>query len=243
MIRTIIIDDEPLAAGLVSDYLSEFPAFEIIETCHDGFSGLKAIQKHRPDLIFLDIQMPKISGFEMLELLENPPAVIFTTAFDEYAVKAFDAHAVDYLLKPFSKERFEHTLKRYLEMEGKGSERQREYQAQEFQPRPHRIVLKVRDEIKIIPFQDVKYLEANDDYVNIHTQDGKFLKNRTLISFEKTLDPALFVRVHRSYIVNVGEISKIEPYEKGSYLLKLHSGEAIPVSKTGFPRLKAALGI
>ena len=128
-------------------------------------------------------------------------------------------------------------------MEGKGAERQREYQAQEFQTPPHRIVLKIKDEIRIIPLEDVKYLEANDDYVNIHTQDGKFLKNRTLISFEKTLDPAIFVKVHRSYIVNVGEINKIEPYEKGSYLLKLHSGETIPVSKTGFPRLKAALGM
>ena len=244
MIRTIIIDDEPLAAGLVSDYLSDFREFEIIEICHDGFSGLKAIQKHNPDLIFLDIQMPKISGFEMLELLENPPSVIFTTAFDEYAVKAFDAQAIDYLLKPFSKERFIHTLRRYLELEGKkNSEKPREYPVQEFQAPVYRIVLKVKNEIKIIPFQDVKYLEANDDYVNIHTQEGKFLKNTTLASFEKTLDPTLFVKVHRSYIVNLGEISKIEPYEKGSYLLKLHSGDAIPVSKSGFPRLKAALGI
>ena len=244
MIRTIIIDDEPLAAGLVSDYLSDFPEFEIIEICHDGFSGLKAIQNHRPDLIFLDIQMPKITGFEMLDLLENPPSVIFTTAFEEFAVKAFDAQAIDYLLKPYSKERFAHTLNRYLELEGKrAAGKHREYPLQKLQTPAYRIVLKEKNEIKIIPFQDVKYLEANDDYVNIYTQEGKFLKNRTLTSFEETLDPARFVKVHRSYIVNVEEISKIEPYEKGSYLLKLHSGEAIPVSKSGFPRLKAALGI
>ena len=137
-----------------------------------------------------------------------------------------------------------HTLDRYRKLEGnKNPGKRGKYPAEEFQAPAYRIVLKVKNKIKIVPFQDIKYLEANDDYVNIHTQEGRFLKNRTLTSFEKILDPSLFVKVHRSYIVNLEEISKIEPYEKGSYLLKLHSGEAIPVSKSGYLRLKATLGI
>lgn len=243
MIRTIIIDDEPLAIGIVQEYLSPFPEFQVVKTCNDGFEGLKAIQEYGPDLVFLDIQMPKITGFEMLELLDHPPAVIFTTAYDEYALKAFDIHALDYLLKPFSKERFASAIAKYrqtgLDMLSVPSFDEKEINQV---GTPRRIVLKVKNEIKIIPFQDVLYLEANDDYVNIHTAEGKFLKNKTLASFEKILDPEAFVRVHRSYIVKVGGITKIEPYQKDSYILKLQSGETIPVSRTGLPRLKAVLG-
>jgi two-component system, LytTR family, response regulator len=243
MIKTLIIDDEPLAAGLVAEYLADFPEFEIVQICQDGFEGLKAIQAHQPDLIFLDVQMPKITGFELLELLDTPPSVIFTTAFDEYAMKAFDAHAIDYLLKPFSKERFAQALDKFKKLENTVAIQN---MLQEGEPAPSfttRIVLKVRNEIKIIPVSEIKYLEANDDYVNIHTSEGKFLKNKTLSTFEKSLPADQFVRVHRSFIVKISEITKLEAYTKDSYLLKLRTGEQIPVSKTGLPKLKERLGI
>lgn len=244
MIKTLIIDDEPLATEIVKEYLVDFPQFEVVGICHNGFEGLKTMQEMNPDLIFLDIQMPKLNGFELLELIENPPHVIFTTAFDHYALKAFDAHAIDYLLKPFSKERFAMAIQRFLQFSNSdhidgliNSEENTQSESIE------RIVLKVKNEIKIIPILDVKYLEANDDYVNIHTSEGKFLKNKTLSFFEKNLDPDHFVRVHRSYLVKVSEISKLEPYEKEGYIVKLRSGESIPVSKSGMPKLKSVLGI
>ncbi|MCS4436018.1 LytR/AlgR family response regulator transcription factor [Aquiflexum gelatinilyticum] len=244
MIKVLIMDDEPLATELVSEYLADFPQFEIQKVCHDGFEGLKAIQEHKPDLIFLDIQMPKLTGFELLELLDNPPAVIFTTAFDAFALKAFDAHAVDYLLKPFSKARFAKSLEKFLQM-GNNQESINAFKNESvLNPESaNRVVLKVKNEIKIIPINEIKYLEANDDYVNIYTKEGKFLKNKTLSFYEKSLDTSLFVRVHRSYLVNISEITKIEPYEKEGYMLKLRGGENIPVSKSGFPKLKLVLGI
>ena len=244
MIKVLIIDDEPLATELVKEYLTDFPQIEILKVCHDGFVGLKAIQEFKPDLIFLDIQMPKLTGFELLELLDNPPAVIFTTAFDAFALKAFDAHAVDYLLKPFSKTRFAKSLEKFFQL-GSNTESLNAFQNEGIlnQESASRVVLKVKNEIKIIPVNEIKYLEANDDYVNIYTKEGKFLKNKTLSFYEKSLESSQFVRVHRSYLVNISEITKIEPYEKEGYLLKLRGGESIPVSKSGLPKLKAVLGI
>jgi two-component system LytT family response regulator len=244
MIKTIIIDDEPLAAGLVQEYLADFKGFEVLAICHDGFEGLKAIQKHEPDLIFLDVQMPKINGFEMLELLEELPAVIFTTAFDEYALQAFEVHAVDYLLKPFSQERFSKAIEKYRQS-GLGQNVADLLQSESAKAKDflNRVVLKDRNDIKIIPTKDIKYLEANDDYVNIYTEEGKFLKNRTLSYFEKHLDSEEFVRVHRSYIVKIAEITKIEAYKKDSHIVILKNGNQIPVSKTGYPKLKSALEI
>lgn len=242
MIRTIIIDDEPLATEIVKEYLLDFPEFSVVKICQDGYSGMKAIQEYKPDLIFLDIQMPKLNGFEILELLENPPPVIFTTAYDEYAMKAFDIHAIDYLLKPFSKERFTKALSKFRQEEKTNFLQKAEKSQLILEGQAQRIVLKVKNEIKIIPFQDVIYLEANDDYVNIYTKEGKFLKNKTLTFFEKVLDGLSFVRVHRSYIVKVGEITKIETYEKDSYILRLRTGGTVPVSKSGFNKLKLVLG-
>jgi two-component system LytT family response regulator len=244
MIKTIIIDDEPLATNLVAEYLSKFPDFEIVAICHDGFQGIKAIHQHQPELIFLDVQMPKISGFEMLELLEEIPPVIFTTAFDEYAMQAFEVHAVDYLLKPFSQDRFDKAIEKFKQA-GKTQNIQGLLDSESSDAKDilSRIVLKDRNDIKIIPAQDIKYLEANDDYVNIYTSEGKFLKNKTLSYFEKQLDSDIFVRIHRSYIVKIAEITKIEVYKKDSHLVILKSGEQIPVSKTGYPKLKSALGI
>ncbi|MBN7811713.1 response regulator transcription factor [Algoriphagus sp. H41] len=243
MIKTLIIDDEPLAAGIVKEYLGDFPQFEVVEMCQDGFQGLKAIQQHQPDLIFLDVQMPKITGFEMLELLDEPPAVIFTTAFDQYALKAFDAKALDYLLKPFSQARFKQAIERFLEMG------EREHDAEENQAlgqlaeKSNRLVVRVKNDIKIIPVQEVNYFEAEDDYVAIHTSGGKYLKKMTMKALEESLDAGKFARVHRSFIINLNGITGIEPYERDTYLVKLRGGEQIPVSKTGYARLRQVLGL
>ncbi len=247
MIRVLIIDDEPLARMVVKEYLQGLEQFEIIQECNDGFEGLKAIQQHQPDLVFLDVQMPKINGFEMLELVEHQPAVIFTTAFDEYAIKAFETHAVDYLLKPLSKDRFNKAIEKYLE---KAQAAPKPKQTEELletaarSPAQHeRIVVKTGTKVKIIPVQDVEYLAADDDYVSVYTAEGSFLKNKTMNFFEQTLDPRQFVRVHRSYMIAIQQITRIDPYEKDAHLAILKSGAKIPVSKTGYGKLKQVLGI
>ena len=249
MKRALIIDDEPLARMVVQEYIQQFSdRIEVLQECNDGFEGLKAIQQYQPDIIFLDVQMPKINGFEMLELVDNKPAVIFATAFDEYAIKAFEAHAVDYLLKPFSKERFNKAIEKYLAQAPANSAAPKEteqlLETAALSPAQHeRIVVKTGTKVKIIPVADVQYLQADDDYVSVFTQEGSYLKNKTMSFFEQTLDARQFVRVHRSYIVSVPEITRIDPYEKDSHLAILKSGAKIPVSKTGYVKLKQVLGI
>ena len=242
MIKTLIVDDEPLAAGLVKEFLSAYPQFEVVAICHDGFEALKAIQLFQPELIFLDIQMPKITGFELLELLENPPAVLFTTAFDQYAVQAFDVKGIDYLVKPFSEARFAQAITRFLsQQKTKTVPEAVDYPVSE--ERNKRIVVRVKNEIKIIQTQEVRYFEAEDDYISIHTQEGKFLKKMTMKQLEESLDPEKFARVHRSFLVNLQEVAGLEPYEKESYLLRLRSGQKILVSKSGYARLRQVLGL
>lgn len=247
MKKCLIIDDEPLARSIVAEYLQAYPELQVMQECGDGFEGVKAIMQHQPDLIFLDIQMPKINGFEMLELVEQAPGVIFTTAFDEYAIKAFETNAVDYLLKPFSRERFDAAIRKWLqnqktaeaipvttaleEATGKQPEEQ------------HRIVVRAGNNIRIIPVADVLYLEAYDDYVKIHTRDGVFLKKKTMGCYEKALDPSQFVRVHRSYIMALSQLTRIEPFEKDSHMALLRNGQRIPLSKSGYTRLRTVLGI
>ena len=249
MKRALIIDDEPLARMVVLEYLQAYPQIEVMQECNDGFEGLKAIQQYQPDLIFLDVQMPKINGFEMLELVENPPAVIFTTAFDEYAIKAFEAHAVDYLLKPFNKDRFNKAIDKYLSSsvsEPAPAKKHTEdlLETASHSPAQHeRIVVKTGTKVKIIPVQDVLYLAADDDYVSVYTAEGSYLKNKTMNFFEQTLDPKYFVRVHRSYIIAIQQITRIDPYEKDAHLAILTSGAKVPVSKTGYVKLKQVLGI
>lgn len=246
MIRTIIIDDEPLARSVVKEMLQAHGTVEVVAECGDGFEGLKAISSHKPDLVFLDIQMPRITGFEMLELVEQPPAIIFTTAYDEFAMKAFEAHAVDYLLKPFSRERFDRSLLKFLDnglsQEVKGALAPLANAVASARP-CDRIVVKAGTRIHIIPIDTVQYIEGADDYVKIHTPDGHFLKNNTMSLLEASLDGALFVRVHRSFIVHIREITRIDPYEKEGHLALLRSGARIPVSKSGYARLKTVLGL
>ncbi len=246
MIKVLIIDDEPLAQSIVTEYLQAYPQFEIAQTCNDGFEGVKAVAHHKPDLIFLDIQMPKINGFEMLELIEQPPAVIFTTAFDEYAIKAFEAHAIDYLLKPFSKERFDKAIQKWL-LQNEHSQIRPQVSVlnQEIrQPEErNRIVVKEGNNIKIIPIHDIIYIEAYDDYVKIFTQKEMFLKKKTMSFYEQNLNPSQFVRVHRSFIMAIQQLTKIEPAEKDTYVGLLKNGTRIPLSKSGYLKLKTVLGI
>jgi len=245
--KALIIDDEPLARSIIKEFLQSYPNIEIAEECSDGFEGVKAIHQHQPDIIFLDIQMPKINGFEMLEIIDNPPATIFTTAFDEYAIKAFESHAVDYLLKPFSKARFDKAIQKWL---GQTKTAQQKSNTQSLlesvaqsPAQSQRVVVKTAGRIKIIPVEEIHYLEASDDYVKLHTKEGSFLKNRTMGYFEQMLDARLFTRTHRSYMVNLQQITRIEPYEKESYLAILKSGAQVPVSKTGYSKLKQVLGL
>jgi two-component system LytT family response regulator len=244
MFKVILIDDEPLSREIVKAYLKEYPQVDVVQECNDGFDGLKAIQQHKPDLIFLDIQMPKISGFEMLELLEKPVPVIFITAFDEYAIKAFEANAVDYLLKPFSDDRFKKAVDKFLEKQQSPGATQKVVEAMASTPQQQsRVVVKTGAKVKIIPVHDIHYLEADDDYVRITTDEGQFLKNKTMGFYEQTLESSQFVRVHRSYIIQIKHITRIEPYQKETHLAILKSGKQIPVSKTGYTKLKEILGI
>ncbi|HJT75308.1 MAG TPA: LytTR family transcriptional regulator DNA-binding domain-containing protein [Chitinophaga sp.] len=247
MIKAVIIDDEPLAREIVKEYLQTYTQVQLMQECGDGFEGLKAIQHHQPDIVFLDVQMPKINGFEMLELVETLPAIVFTTAFEEHAIRAFEVNAVDYLLKPFSKERFDKAVQKWLDRHQADEQQQQTTALLETAGasplQSNRIVVKINGKIKIIPVQDIHYLEAADDYVKIVTPEGPFLKNKTMQFFEKTLDPQQFARVHRSYMLNVNQVTRIEPYEKENHLAILRSGVKVPVSKTGYPRLKSALGL
>jgi two-component system LytT family response regulator len=248
--KVVIIDDEPLARSIVREYLQKHPQLEIMQECNDGFEGVKAIQQHQPDLVFLDIQMPKINGFEMLELIEQPPAVIFATAFDEYAIRAFEAHAIDYLLKPFNQERFDKAIAKWTEKNNANAGTTVEKATQDLletasqsPAQSNRIVVKNGSKIKIIPVHDVQYLEAADDYVKVHTGEGYFLKNKTMNHFEQVLDGQQFVRSHRSYIVNVQQITRIDPYEKDNHVAILKSGVKVPVSRSGYVKLRGVLGL
>ena len=244
--KAIIIDDEPLARMMVKEYLEPYTNIQLVQECNDGFEGIKAINQHQPDLIFLDIQMPKITGFEMLELIDNPPQVIFTTAFEEFAIKAFETHAVDYLLKPFSKERFDKAMNKLLLQQKMIAEQSTQSileTAAQTPAQSNRIVVKDGGKIKIIPLVQIQYLEAADDYVKIHTVDGMFLKKKTMSFFETSLPTEQFIRVHRSYIINTSLITRIDPYEKDSHLALLNTGARVPVSKAGYAKLKEVLGI
>lgn len=245
MKRVIIIDDEPLARNVVKEYLATHKELEVVAECNDGFEGVKAIAQHQPDLIFLDIQMPKINGFEMLELVEKIPGIIFTTAFDEYAIKAFEVHAIDYLLKPFSKDRFDKAIQKWLSQNLNSSvESVQKILEESSQPEErNRVVVKKGQNIVVLPITKVHYIEAFDDYVKVHTADGFYLKKKTMSHFEKVLDPSQFVRIHRSFILNLQELTRIEPMEKDNHVVLLKSGVRIPLSQSGYAKLKSVLGI
>jgi two-component system, LytTR family, response regulator len=246
MIRCVIIDDEPLARELLKNYLNGLESIEIVGAYGDGFEGLKGIAEQKPDLIFLDIQMPKINGFEMLELLEDPPLVIFTTAYDEFALKAFEIHAVDYLLKPFSTDRLREAVDRVVRLSPAEMGRKTRLMLNDsFSEKEYlqRVVVKTGNKIAIIPVSQVEYIAADGDYVKIHSEGKGYLKLGTLAYYEKALDPSEFVRIHRSHIINLAEITKIEAYQKDSSVTILKGGTKLPLSKAGMVKLKTVLGI
>jgi two-component system, LytTR family, response regulator len=246
--RCLIIDDEPLARDLVRKFVGDFPDMTVLGECSDGFQGLKSIQELQPDLVFLDVQMPKITGFEMLELMEAPPIIIFTTAYNEYAIKAFEMNAVDYLLKPFSKERFKKAIEKATEAHLSKSKPIKPLQdlqndTTHLQEPLQRVVVKNGAKIQVIPVAELVYLEAQDDYVMLYTASAKYLKQQTMKYFEKALAADLFVRIHRSYIVNVSHIAQLEHYDKESFKLILTNKTVLPLSKTGYVELKKVLGL
>ncbi len=246
MTKALIIDDEPLSREIIKAYLKTFPEIEVMQECGDGFEGLKAIQQHQPELVFLDIQMPKITGFEMLELIDQKPAVIFITAYDSFAIKAFEANAVDYLLKPVSEERFRSAILKWKSKMVLPSQEPVERVLNTMSAtgsQQGRIVVKTGSKVKIIPVHEIQYMEADDDFVKIYTSEGSFLKNKTMTFYEESLDATQFVRVHRSYILHINQITKIEPYQKENHVAILRDGKQIPVSKTGYVKLKTILGI
>ena len=244
-IRALIIEDEAPARDIIKHYLKDLESVEVIGECADGFSGLKSISSMRPDLVFLDIQMPRLSGIEMLEVLTEKPEIIFTTAFDQFAIKAFELNALDYLLKPFPKRRFLIAVEKAIEKIRSGKESEPANQLISVKPEPaapvNRIVVRKGNSIDIIPVDQVRYVESQDDYVMIYHSAGKGLKQQTMKYYEENLPKESFVRVHRSYIVNVVEIKKIEPYGKDNHVAILHSGDKLPVSRAGFKHLKEEL--
>ncbi|HLK18937.1 MAG TPA: protein kinase [Bryobacteraceae bacterium] len=243
-IRAAIVDDEELARSLLREYVESSPGIEVVAECSNGFEAVKAIAEHKPDLVFLDVQMPKLDGFEVLQLIGGEVAVIFVTAFDQYAMKAFDAHAVDYLLKPFSIQRFEKALERARLRLGERLPPAAELATAARPPQQHlsRIVVKDGTRVHIIPVDRLDYAEAQDDYVELHSQGKTYLKQQTISSLETALDPDRFVRIHRSVIVNLERVAKIEPYAKDSRVAVLSDGTQLPVSRAGYERLKSLLG-
>jgi two-component system LytT family response regulator len=247
VLRAIIVDDEELARQILREYLREAGGVEVVAECANGFDAVKAIGEYKPDLVFLDIQMPKLDGFEVLELMDPETAVIFVTAYDQYAMKAFDAHAVDYLLKPFHVDRFRKALDRARERLSGPREAGPTAQVLAAAARPpgqtlERIVVKDGTRVHIIPIGKLDYVEAQDDYIAVHSEKKNYLKQQTISSIEAQLDPGRFVRIHRSYIVCLERIARIEPYTKDSRVAVLRDGAQLPVSRSGHAKLKVLLG-
>ena len=247
--RALIIEDEAPAREIVKTFMKSHADIELIGEFSDGFSGLKAIKELQPDLVFLDVQMPKITGFELLELLDERPQIVFTTAYDQYAIKAFEMNAVDYLLKPFSKERFNQALDkvRVNSIATKKADLKEDPiqhvldTIDEKTENLFRVVVKKGSDIHMIPVEDILYVEAKDDYVMIYTEKGRFLKEKTMKYYETHLSTDDFVRVHRSYIVRIEQVKRLEPYGKSSYIAILGQGQKINVSLAGYKKLKEGL--
>ena len=242
--KAIIADDEDLARDLIKNFLQKYNNIEIVTECCDGFSTVKAINEHKPEIVFLDVQMPKLTGFEVLELLEHKPIIIFTTAYDEYAVKAFELNAIDYLLKPFSQERFDKAISKAFSVlnanlpqpESKTSNL--ETYIDENTALIERIVIKKASQLIVVPIENIYYIESQDDYVMIYDEKANYLKQKTMKYFESILDKEKFIRIHRSYIVNIEKIQKLELYEKDSYLVILKNGVQLKASRSGYQNLK-----
>lgn len=246
-IKALIIEDEEPARVLIRHFASSHESIEIVGECSDGFCGLKHINEFKPDLVFLDVQMPKLTGFELLEILEERPEIIFTTAFDEYAIKAFELNAVDYLLKPFSQERFDEAVGK-AKVKIRSGEATRGEVGRIIDTEKHqgselmRIVVRKGSSISFIAVTEVQYIEAEDDYVMIWHSGGKALKQQTMKYYAGSLPAHDFARIHRSYIARIEFIDKIEPYGKDTYRAILKNGKSLPVSRTGYRELRDKTG-
>ena len=244
--RVLIVDDEEPARRLLVEYLRAHPQWSVVGQAKNGLEAVKLTQEQQPDLLLLDVQMPKLDGFEVLGLLPPEVAVVFTTAFDEYAVRAFEVHAVDYLLKPFSAERFGQALARVETRLGELRTVAAPALAQAARsPDRHLERLVIRDgaEISIIAAGNIDYVRGQDDYVEVFHDARSSLTQQTLSSLEASLDPRYFVRVHRSYLLNVSRVARIEPWGQGSKMAVLKDGRTVPVSRSGEARLRAVLGV
>lgn len=246
-IRTVVVDDEELARQVLCEYLAAHADIEVVAECANGFEAVKAVGELKPDLVFLDIQMPKLDGFEVLELVGPGAEVVFVTAYDNFAIRAFEVHAVDYLLKPVGADRFEAALERARErLNGRVPHpglAAAELAAAARPPSQYLERIPVRDgtRVFIIPIAKLDYAEAQDDYVALVSEGKKHLKQQAISSLEAGLDPSRFMRIHRSYIVNLERVARLEPYSKDSHVAVLTSGAQLPVSKSGYARLKAFL--
>ena len=249
-LRVVVVDDEPLARAVVREYLTKYAEVELVAECGNGFDAVKAVTELSPDLLFLDVQMPKLDGFEVLELLGRDVPVVFITAYDQYALRAFEVHAVDYLLKPFSEERFAEALERTRErLRAKRTADDPEavdIEALVAQARPRqgpleRVLIRDGAQVHVIPVNRLDYVEAQDDYVSFKADGKQYLKDQTLANVEASLDPACFVRIHRSYILNIERIARVELYAKDSRVAILRDGTRLPVSRAGYARLSKLL--
>jgi two-component system, LytTR family, response regulator len=242
-IRAVIVDDEDLARQMLREFLAQHDEIEVAAECANGFEAVKAVTELKPDLLFLDIQMPKLDGFEVLELIGTDMAIVFVTAYDEYAIRAFEIHAVDYLLKPFGADRFETALQRVKQRLGGKLPPPAELSSSARPPAQYAERLVVRDgtRVQIIPVAKLDYADAQDDYVGLNAEGKTHLKQQTISSLESILDPNHFVRIHRSYIVNLEKVTKIEPYSKDDHVVVLTTGAQLPVSRSGYTRLQTLL--
>jgi two-component system LytT family response regulator len=244
VMRIVIVDDEPLARAVLREYADADPRLEIVADCANGFEAVKAVAELKPDLVLLDVQMPKLDGFEVLELLGRNQPVVFVTAYDQYALRAFEVHAVDYLLKPFSAERFQEAMERARERMRAKAATPLEDLVREAKPKggpAERVLIRDGANVHVIPVDKIDYVEAQDDYVAFKSEGKQFLKDQTLSALEGTLDPARFVRIHRSFILNVDRIAKVELYAKDSRMAILRDGTRLPLSRAGYARLSQLL--
>jgi two-component system LytT family response regulator len=246
MINILIVDDEAPAREIILHYLKDYPEIHIAGEASNGFEAMKIIKEQMPPLIFLDVQMPKLTGFEMLELIESPPEIIFSTAYDQFAIKAFELNAIDYLLKPYSRQRFDTAVqKAFMRINsGLGSSVNLKALRKTVEVQPgflERIAVKDRQQIYVIPIHEIDYIEAEGDYVRLYTKKSSFLKEKTMKYLEENLSAQQFIRIHRSFIVNVEEVSKIELYEKDNYRVYLKRGVMLKASSSGYKALKQAV--
>jgi two-component system LytT family response regulator len=235
-IRTLIVDDEPLARSNLSVLLRLDPEIEIVNECSSGMEALAQIRSTQPDLVFLDVQMPECDGFDVLELLgkELPPAVIFVTAYDEYALQAFEAGALDYLLKPFDNARFERALCRAKERITGGKDQAR---------KPERIAIKNAGDVSFVKISEIDWIEAADYYACLHVGPKAPLLRRSLSELEQELDPVMFCRIHRSTIVNLDRVRGLKLTVDGEYEVLLESGARLRLSRRYRRQLQSRLGV